>query len=99
MGSTEKSHSTYLYSDGTTDMVYRKGPAPLVTWWYEENDGARFLRRGAERTMEVTITRGIPPGRLERIVERSNVPQLVKDTVKQMLSKGEYGPRSVELDE
>jgi len=90
MGSTEKSSSYYVYKGGVESETLIKGQMPLLTYYFEENDGARFLRRGAERSMVVDVS--ATRSQLEELLKspelgatlREAVTKILKDNVRQV---------------
>ena len=101
MGAREKSEKLYIYTSGYVTDTPIEGIKAPVMFYFEENDGARFLRRGAEAELHIEIAEGVDTDTLGEVVRNLNMKKVgrtVKNALEEMLKKGEVKPGKYEIN-
>lgn len=73
----------YVTNDGTRHI--KKPDSYVLTYQTLENDGARFMRRGPERHLRVSLAGEPKQSELEDLVESGKLPEIISERLRAMV--------------
>lgn len=92
MGAIERTSMTFIYSSGYVTERSIAGINAPVTFYFSENDGARFLKRGPETELHINIREDLSSEDLDKLLDNLNKGKIyprVRQILEEMVETGE----------
>ena len=79
---------TYVYSDGTITEKPIQGQKSIICYYFSENDGHRFMRKGPERKIILDLDSNVTLDGLEQILKTTPLDKDAKEILQEMIKSG-----------